>query len=84
MRLFVITVYAFILLNGENSEVEFDIVAVVVISEPKSIPTGKGIVNVNMLVLSVLPSTSVYKEMFVFVSSTLPSILVVKYTWPSP
>ncbi|WP_377767703.1 hypothetical protein [Croceitalea marina] len=69
----VITVYALIILIGENSEVELESVAVAVKPAPRSDPLGKGIVNENLLVLSVLLSASVYAEIPVSVSSTLPS-----------
>ena len=53
-----ITVRITITLNGENSEVVFERVAVPVMRFPTITPGGIGILASNKLVLSVLPSVS--------------------------
>ena len=76
MFLLVITVYALIIISGENSDVELLLVPVVVIKSPTTVPDGKGNTNLYLLVLSVLPSGSAYEEVVASWSSPLPSTAV--------
>ena len=66
------------MLKGENSEVLFATVAVDVIKLPLITPEDSGIVNLNLLVLSVLPSKSVYEVIPAALSAPLPSIKVAR------
>tara|TARA_B100000686_G_C15949246_1_gene552682 strand:+ start:353 stop:496 length:144 start_codon:yes stop_codon:yes gene_type:complete len=47
------------MLSGENSDVALVKVAVAVTNLPKAAPDDNGVLNLNLLVLSVLPSMSV-------------------------